>query len=405
MINLDEIRKLKEDVYGHEKRYAGLLITLQESSMNEESKMSIKAFLNDYLARGNSKARALKYGYSLKRLALFISEKSIHKLSREEVTDLVLKVQASELKKNTQNDLLLSLKIFYKFVKKTEVYPEEVSWIKIREEANILTKDDLITPEEYKKLFDTASNLKDKVLLVLLHETGCRIGELLTLTLERVIWDEESECYQLNVYGKTKFRVVPVIESVKILKEYLGNHEFKDNLKASLFNVEGHVKSYSYGALTKRLGKVLKRSGIVKRIHPHLFRHTDITEKAGELSDQVMKKLYGWTADSKMLDTYSHLTNKSVTLKMKEFHDKKESKDVRISKALEQIKKMLLTKQKVIEVGFEEIKKNPEEREVFVKLLMEVSKYHKLQKNEKNVEYINKKSGDLLLQHGAGRGI
>lgn len=101
-----------------------------------------------------------------------------------------------------------------------------------------------------------------------------------------------------------------------------------------------------------------------------------------------------------MLETYSHLTNNSITLKMKEFHDRKESKDVRINKALDQIKKMLLTKPRVIEVGFEEIKKNPEEREQFVKLLMEVSKYQKAEKKE---EHINEKSGDLNSERKSER--
>lgn len=397
MINLEEIRKLKEDVYAHEKRYAGLLVTLQDSSICEESKMSIKAFLNDYLAKGFTKVRALKYGYSLKRLALFIPDKPIHKLDREGVTDLVLKLQSSDLKRGTQNDLLVTIKLFYKFIKKTENSPEEVAWIRIKDERNILTKDDLITLEEYRKIYDCSTDLKDKLLVALLKETGCRIGELLTLTIERVVWDEESECYQLNVYGKTKFRVVPVIENIKLLKQYLDTHEFKNEPKSALFNAEFLIKPYSYGAIKKRLDKILKRSGITKRIHPHLFRHTDITEKSEELSEQVMKKLYGWTPDSKMLETYSHLTSKTVTLKMKEWHNKKESKEIRVSKALEQIKKMLLTKPRVLEVGFEEIKKNPEEREEFVKLLMEVSKFQKENKKEENKEgFINKKVRDLL---------
>ncbi len=393
MINLEEIRKLKEDVYGYEKRFERLLIKLQEIPVNEETKIGIKAFLKDYLARGNTTVRALKYGYSLKTLALLIPEKTLHKLNREEITDLVLKIQSSEFTKHTQSDLLVTTKLYYKFAKKTENYPEEVSWIKVKKVQNILTKDDLITIEEYNKLMLNATDIKDKVLIALLKETGCRIGELMTLTIERVAWDEENECYQLNVYGKTKFRIVPVIENIKLLKQYLETHEFKNEPKSALFNAEYSTKPYSHGAIRKRLKKVLKNTGITKRIHPHLFRHTDITEKAGALSDQVMKKLYGWTADSKMLDTYSHLTNNTVTTKLKEYHDRKESKDVRISKALEQIKKMLLTKQKVIEIGFEEIKKNPEEREQFVKLLMEVSKLNKIEKKE---GFINKNRYDSI---------
>ncbi len=399
MINLEEIRKLKEDVYGYNKRFEGLLIKLQEEPINEESKISIKAYLKDYIARGNTTVRALKYGYSLKKIALLISDKIIHKLNREEITDLVLKIQSSELKKRTQEDLLLTIKLFYKFIKKTENYPEEVSWIKIRHEHNIITKDDLITKEEYKKMYDNATDLKDKTLIALLHETGCRIGELMTLTLERVAWEEENECYQLNVYGKTGFRVVPVIENTKLLKQYMETHEFKNNPKCTLFNVQLTNKPYSYNSLKKRLQKVLKRTGITKRIHPHLFRHTDITEKSGELSDQVMKRLYGWSNDSRMLDTYSHLTNKTVTLKLKELNDKKENKDIRLNRSLERIIKIILKQENAVRLACKQVM-NSEAKEEFVKLVLEVSKYQKQEKG-----FINKNRGDLLLESDAAAGI
>lgn len=356
--------------------------------------------MKDYIARGNTTVRALKYGYSLKKIALLISDKIIHKLNREEITDLVLKIQSSDLKKRTQEDLLLTIKLFYKFIKKTENYPEEVSWIKIKHEHNIITKDDLITKKEYKKMYDNATDLKDKTLIAPLHETGCRIGELMTLTIERVAWEEENECYQLNVYGKTGFRVVPVIENTKLLKQYLETHEFKDNPKCTLFNVQYTMKPYSYNSLKKRIQKILKRTGITKRIHPHLFRHTDITEKSGELSDQVMKKLYGWSNDSRMLDTYSHLTNKTVTNKLKELHDKKETKDVRLNKSLEKIIKTILKQENAVRLACKQIM-NTQEREEFIKLVIEVTK---LQKQE-NKEFINKNTGDLLQESDAAAGI
>ncbi|RLF00099.1 MAG: hypothetical protein DRJ59_07465 [Thermoprotei archaeon] len=44
-----------------------------------------------------------------------------------------------------------------------------------------MLSEELLTEEEVKRLVKHATNLRDKALILTLYESGCRIGELLSL--------------------------------------------------------------------------------------------------------------------------------------------------------------------------------------------------------------------------------
>jgi len=62
----------------------------------------------------------------------------------------------------------------------------------------------------------------------------------------------------------------------------------------------------------------MKRSGMKKRVYPHLFRHSRATHclANGWMNEAQCKVYFGWTPDSAMLSRYAHLTcedaNKAV---------------------------------------------------------------------------------------------
>ncbi|VVB70064.1 Tyrosine recombinase XerC [uncultured archaeon] len=329
MINLEEIKLLNEDVYGASRKLDLFFINFEKVSIHPDSRAGIISFLKDFLAKGRTRIRTVKYAFCLKKLALLVPDKNIGGFNKEEITDLVLKIRAEVPKKNSVRDLLITLKKYYKYLKGLDRdFPPEVAWIKVKDEPNILTVDDLITSGEFDKIIECSHKIQDQLLFKLLRETGARISELLTLTIERTVWDSEYECYQLNVFGKTGFRVIPVIENAQLLKSYLEIHEFKDNPKCVLFHPPHKTKALTYSGMKRRLVEVLQKTGITKRIHPHLFRHTDITEKCAELSEQTLKQLYGWRRDSKMLSVYVHLNNGAVTRQLKQFYKNKEERQL-----------------------------------------------------------------------------
>ena len=60
------------------------------------------------------------------------------------------------------------------------------------------------------------------------------------------------------------------------------------------------------------LKRVARQCGIRKPVHPHAFRHAQVTRSARYLSDQQLKQKFGWAPGSQMLKVYSHLTTQDV---------------------------------------------------------------------------------------------
>jgi len=184
---------------------------------------------------------------------------------------------------------------------------------KVQNPKNSMMPEYLITEEEFNKLINATDDIQDRLLIGLLYESGCRIGEILSLQIKNVSFNNYGA--RLTVKGKTGQRVVPIVWYANLLRQFIESHPFKDNPEAPLFyykNRDGKVLAMPYSVFRMRLKRLCEKTGIRKRIHPHLFRHTRLTELAKELPEQILKQIAGWVPDSKMAQTYLHLSLKDV---------------------------------------------------------------------------------------------
>ncbi len=69
----------------------------------------------------------------------------------------------------------------------------------------------MLTAEKVNKLIESADHIRDKAFISTLHESGCRIEELLCLQLKYVQFDKFGAVLLVN--GKTGQRRVRVIAS------------------------------------------------------------------------------------------------------------------------------------------------------------------------------------------------
>jgi len=103
-------------------------------------------------------------------------------------------------------------------------FPPEVKWIKACcRGTHFKLPDDLPSADDVQKLIDTATNARDKALISVLYESGCRIGELLTLRVKNVEFDDYGAV--LHVNGKTGPRRVRIIHSVLGLQTWCTHSE------------------------------------------------------------------------------------------------------------------------------------------------------------------------------------
>jgi hypothetical protein len=148
-----------------------------------------------------------------------------------------------------------------------------------------------------------ANNIKNKVLIALLFDTGARIEEFLNIRIGDIVEVKDNVPYYKltikNEYSKTNGRTIALTwkRTNELLREWLENHPKKDDLNAQLFPATYD----SVRIFLKRLGdKVLGKS-----INPHLFRHSSATYYAGKGMDffRLCKK-FGWSFNSKQPHRY-----------------------------------------------------------------------------------------------------
>jgi site-specific recombinase XerD/ribosomal protein L40E len=302
------------DIYRREKQLDKLLEKVKNSSeICERNKELIFSFCSECLAQGLTKARTLKLLHQIYKLARMLS-KPFDKTNKEDIMKLVRGIESNRgWSEWTKHDYKVAIKKFYKWLKQ-EDSPEEVKWIRTGfKNSNKILPGELLTQEEIKTLIEAADNVRDKALISVLYESGCRIGELLGLKIKNVQFDEYGAV--LIVHGKTGARRVRIISSASLLATWLNNHPFKENPDSPLWIVIGSKNNHEpigYGGVLTQLRKIAKRAKIRKKVNPHAFRHARATHLANKLTEAQMKEYFGWVQSSDMASIYVHLSGRDV---------------------------------------------------------------------------------------------
>ncbi|HIH69355.1 MAG TPA: tyrosine-type recombinase/integrase [Methermicoccus shengliensis] len=79
-----------------------------------------------------------------------------------------------------------TLKKFFRGLEKDDL----VNWFTLGNVETKVSPQDLITEEEFRKMLDACLNSRDRAFLSLLYETGARIGEIASMRIKDVLFDE-----------------------------------------------------------------------------------------------------------------------------------------------------------------------------------------------------------------------
>ena len=303
---------MKDEVYRYNRLIENALRRVRNSDFPKENKQKILEFYRECIVRGYSKARIIKYIETLYSIAKLL-EKPFSKARKEDIVELIRKIEEKGYSEWTKHDFKVILRIFFKWLRKTEDFPEEVRWIKVTTKRGIKLPEELLTKEEIMKLVCAADHIRDKAFILTLYESGCRIGELLTLQIKHVQFDEYGAVLLVN--GKTGWRRVRVIMSAPKLYQWIENHPLKADPNAPLWITIGtnsRYKVWTYSTARTVLKKLVEKAGIKKRVYPHLFRHSRATHLANHLTEAQMKQYFGWVQGSDMASIYVHLSGRDL---------------------------------------------------------------------------------------------
>lgn len=327
----------KLEIYDYDRRIATILERINNSQIDKNNKVLILDFYSELLTRGLSKGRVFKYLYTLHNIAKIL-KKPFAKTTKNDIAELIRELEGRNYAGWTKHDYKVVLKVFFRWLKKSEEYPDEVKWVKTTVRNHNTLPEEVLTEDDVRKLVESATNLRDKAFILVLYESGCRIGEILTLRIRNVRFDDYGAI--LIVSGKTGDRRVRIIASAPKLAQWLENHPLKNKPEAPLWVVIGtrnRGAMLSYAAAKATLKKTAKRAGLKKRIYPHLFRHSRATFLANFLTEAQLKQHFGWVQSSDMASVYVHLSGRDVDntlLKLQGIKTDKQEKEVALKTVL-----------------------------------------------------------------------
>ena len=298
-------------LHNYKRIYEVAIGRLKEKGVSKENIEAIIKFSNDCFSEGISAGRVVKYVYNLTYLSGWLG-KNFEDADKEDIKKLVGGIQKrSDYSEWTKKDYKTCLKKFYRWLKNTEEDPEETKWIKTTMRNNHKKlPDDMLTEEEVKELINMADYPRDKAFVASLYETGCRIGELGTLKIKSVSFDEYGGILLVN--GKTGARRVRIISSAPYIRDWINSHPLKDEPESPLWMRKRDLKPFRYEGFVALLKRLKNKSGIKKPVNPHHFRHSRATYLAQHLTEAQMKEYFGWTQASKMAAIYVHLSGRDV---------------------------------------------------------------------------------------------
>ena len=279
------------------------------SHCNKFNEKVLLEFHNYLFAEGLSIPRVVKYLRLLCQIDLKIN-KDLKKVNKNDIINYLSWLEMSHYAELTKKDFKITLKKFYRWLHNGKE-PSFISWFKctIKNKKRMMPQE-LLTQKEIIRMINVCNNPRDKAFISILYESGCRIGEILTLKLKHVSFDNYGIIFIVN--GKTGVRRVRLVTSSSLLGNWLNVHPCKSEVDNYLWSYMNQNKLVCYDHLRQRIKKIAKLAGVTKRVNPHSFRHARATHLANKLTEAQMKEYFGWTQGSNMASVYVHLSGRDV---------------------------------------------------------------------------------------------
>lgn len=203
----------------------------------------------------------------------------------------------------------------------TKGKPSQRNLLKVKEPRKQIVT---LTKEQVEIVLEATTNIRDRLLIQLLFETGLRIGEVLSLFLEDFKFNHRGHTIRLTDRGelvngaklKTGEREVYVSQALMDLyDDYL--YEVIDELDTDTgfafvkLRGENRGKPMEYSDVEALFKRLRQKTGV--HVHPHLFRHTHATMFYQETKDikQVQERL-GHSQVQTTMGLYVHPSHENI---------------------------------------------------------------------------------------------
>lgn len=234
---------------------------------------------------------------------------------------------SSKYKQNTKADYISIIKDFLRWaVKKqylTQLTSDDIAEVGTpRAESITKASEDLLSDNDiYAMLTHPKTEPMMAAMISLLYWTGARIGEVLNLRWKDIVFGDQMLQIRITDTKSGKYRYAPCCEALEWVSQWRSHYPNVSggpNGDNFIFLSRGKYEweAMSYSNAYQRVVN-LGRSVLGRHCHPHLYRHSDITNSAAKgIPDAVNKEIHWGNQSTARLKTYLLLNNDQVEAAM-----------------------------------------------------------------------------------------
>lgn len=205
-----------------------------------------------------------------------------------------------KLSPNTLNNHIYGLKVYFDYLEITQKKNNSLNLLNYKRTFKTV---EILTIEEVKILFVSTKNSRERAVLACLYHLGLRISEASFLLMEDIDFKEKLVLIRKSKTGRQ--RQVPLSEkAAEILTAYIQMRPEKGT--TLLQGVQGNLTA---DGIAQILRSIVKKSGLTKKVYPHLLRHSIATHllQSGMELEKVSLFLGHHSIES--TQRYTHISN------------------------------------------------------------------------------------------------
>ena len=308
---------------------ASIKRALTSGQITQDDADLIRAYASEYQAtRHVSNLRILKSIFELVNWRRFIPAPyrevtitQLHKALNE--LNTANSSRGNPFKDNTKHDYVKGLKWFLQWMISeghSKLLKEKVDKIKVPPVDSCTTTPDCILQEDdILTMVTQARTFRDKALLFVLYESGCRIGELARIKWKDVVFNDDSTVGLTLTDTKTrKTRHALLGASVEYLAGWRNNYPGTPDNDTFVF-ISANGEPMEYRAMSQIISRTAKKAGVEKRVTPHLFRKSRITSLIKQnYQESVIKQAMWGNLGTNMFKTYVVLSEQDIDAEFRE---------------------------------------------------------------------------------------
>jgi site-specific recombinase XerD len=298
----------------YEKKVESVFEMIEESDdIHPDNADLLRQYRRDKELNGMSAATQQRNLSYLKIVAEHVGDTRFPDMDTEDVKRLIEWLHDRDLADATVDTYKKAIRQFWTWMNDGEA-PEEVDWLTIGAgNSNDTLPQDLLSKEDVKAQVEAAKNPRDRAFIMVLYETGARIGELIDLTVGDI--EDRTHGKKITIEGKTGARRLPLVESVPYVNKWLNEHPNPEKDAPLWCKIQqgdpDDQLGYRY-IREKILKKNMERADIDKPSNPHHYRHSRASYLANEMTEAQLCEWFGWVQGSDVPARYVHLSGRDI---------------------------------------------------------------------------------------------